>query len=108
MCMMADNSCREEKLGCKNCYYNNEGMIIKTKFKLGERVWIVKKNIKFKIVEVFSDVIESVNIDECDGVQYSFKGFCDYCTEKNIIKYEDSVSLLNYIKTIDDTLNKED
>lgn len=23
MCSKSDNSCREEKLGCKGCYYNN-------------------------------------------------------------------------------------
>lgn len=116
-CNHVDNSCREEKLGCDNCAYNNEekiikvnndgGMIIKTKYKIGERVWVVDENMENKQVDVYSEIITGVFIDEDGKVWYLLKELLDDVLEDKLIPYYDLTKLATTVFEIDKRLNEE-
>ena len=115
MCNKVDNSCRDEKLTCEGCAYNKKeteigelhigGMVIKTKYKIGQRVWLVSENEPHKEVEVFSDVIEQIVIYSDRSIYYMLKELCDYVKEERLIPYEDTERLVQEIIDIDNRLN---
>lgn len=115
MCNKVDNSCRDEKRGCDGCAYNKEeteigelhigGMVIKTKYQIGQRVWLVSENEPHKEVEVFSDVIDQVVIYNDGEIYYFLKELCDDVKEDKLIPYEDTERLLQEIIDIDNRLN---
>lgn len=108
MCKKADNWCREEKMGCKGCAYCNEdknGMIIKTKFKIGQKVWILDINVNNRNIDVFTAEINGIYIDEDYKTFYYFKEYCDDIPEENIVDYNDINTLYNKLKTLDKNIN---
>ena len=110
MCKKADNWCREEKLGCKGCAYcNDSGMTIKTKFKIGQKVWVLDINVNNRNVDVFSAEINGIYIDEDYNIHYYFRKYCDDIPEENITDYNDINALYDRLKTLDKNINiKED
>lgn len=108
MCKNADDWCREEKMGCKGCAYDNEnktGMTIKTKFKIGQKVWILDKHINNRIIDVFTSEINGVYIDENFKILYYFKEYCDDISEENIVDFNDKLALYDRLKTLDENIN---
>jgi hypothetical protein len=102
MCKKADNWCREEKMGCKGCAYcteNKNGMTIKTKFKIGQKVWVLDVN--RNAIDVFSTEINGIYIDEDYNIQYYFRKYCDDIPEENIADYNDINALYDKLKTLD-------
>ena len=106
MCNKVDNSCREEKLSCNGCAYEDKtGMVIKTKYKIGQRMWLVSKNEPHKEVEVYSDLIDQVIIYNDGEIYYFLKELCDDVREDKLIPYDDTERLLQEIINIDNRLN---
>lgn len=75
-------------------------MEIKTKFNIGDRVWIVYEN-KGEI-SVYSDIIDTFMIDK-DGRVWVFFKYSDAAEmeEKDLIGYDDTQKLLQKIKELD-------
>lgn len=80
-------------------------MDIKTKYEIGQRVWVVSENEPHKEVEVFSDVIEQIVIYSDGSIYYMLKELCDDVKEEHLISYEDTERLLQEIIDIDNRLN---
>lgn len=106
-CEKVDNSCREEKMGCENCAYNAEGTIIKTKYKIGQKIWVVDVNKEHKQVDVYSDIINGIYFDEKGIIYYFLIDICDDIMEEKLIPYEDTDRLLKEIIKADNEVNKE-
>ena len=62
-------------------------MVIQTKYKLGDRVWIVYEN--RGEVCVYDDYIDEIYVNE-NGVYYMLKEACIDHTEKDIVLYDDA------------------
>lgn len=75
-------------------------MEIKTKFNIGDRVWIVYEN-KGEI-SVYSDIIDTFMIDK-EGRVWVFFKYSDAAEmeEKDLIGYDDTQKLLQKIKELD-------
>lgn len=83
-------------------------MELKTKYNIGQRVWIVAENKMHKEVEVFSDTIAEICVTEKGGLVYILERLCDEVKEEDIIPYEDTESLLQEILDIDNRLYFEE
>ena len=79
-------------------------MELKTKYNIGQRVWIVAENKMHEEVGVFSDTIAEICVTEKRGLVYILNRLCDEVKEENIIPYEDTESLLQEILGIDNRL----
>ena len=80
-------------------------MTIKTKYEIGQRVWIVYEN-KGEAC-VYDDYIEEICIGE-NGLYYMLKEACIDVIENNIVLYEDTDKLIEKIKqTMEDIRKKE-
>lgn len=80
-------------------------MNIETKYKIGEKVWVVYKS--NGEVNVYSDIIESYTISE-DGVTVWLKdSSCVEFLEESLILYDDTEALLEKIKELDDNESKD-
>lgn len=75
-------------------------MEIKTKFNIGDRMWIVYEN-KGEI-SVYSDIIDTFMIDK-EGRVWVFFKYSDAAEmeEKDLIGYDDTQKLLQKIKELD-------
>lgn len=72
-------------------------MEIKTKYKIGDRVWIVYKN-KGEVC-VYDDYIEDICVNR-EGIYYMLKEACIEGAEEDMILYEDTNRLVEKIKQI--------
>lgn len=79
-------------------------MEIKTKYEIGQKVWVLIENIEHKEIEVFSDTISGIVIYE-NKICYFLKELCDEIDEKDIITYENTELLVKKIIDIDRKLN---
>jgi len=104
-CEHYDFDCEQEERTCEGCFYNEKGMTIKTKYKIGQRVWVVSENEIHKEVEVFSDTIEQIVIYSDGSIYYMLKELCEDVKEEHLIPYEDTELLLQKILDIDNRLN---
>lgn len=109
-CKHYDLDCKEEEMGCEGCAYcnnkENEGMQIKTKYRIGDRVWIVYKNETHKEIEIYSDTIEGIYIDNNQKISYAFK-CSDDIYEERLIRYEDTQKLIRTIQKFDNEFQEE-
>lgn len=107
-CSEADNSCREEKMGCTGCAYDKKiGTTIYTKYKIGQRVWVVETNKEHKEVEVYSDIIDGIFLDSKGDIYYFLEQLCSDVIESKLIPYEYTNALLKEIIKADNEVNKE-
>ncbi len=83
-------------------------MELKTKYNIGQRVWIVAENKMHKEVEVFSDTIAEICVTEERGLVYIPERLCDEVKEEDIIPYEDKEMLWQEILDIDNRLYFEE
>ena len=72
-------------------------MEIKTKYEIGQRVWIVYAN-KGEAC-VYDDYIEEIFVND-EGINYMLREACIDGKEENIIPYEDTDKLVEKIKQI--------
>lgn len=82
-------------------------MEIKSKFELGQRVWLIFKNEEHKELELFSDTIENIIIDSKKTILYFMKEFQDEVAEEDVIAYEDTDKLLKKIIAYDNEFRKD-
>lgn len=80
-------------------------MTIKTKYEIGQRVWIVYEN-KGEAC-VYDDYIEEICIGE-NGLYYMLKEACIDGKEEDIILYEDTDKLLEKIKQIMEDIREKE
>ena len=104
-CEKVDNYCREEKLGCENCAYNENGTVIKAKYKLGQKIWVVDANKERKQVDVYTDIITGIFINSKGDIYYFLEDICDDIIESKLIPYEDTDTLVKEIIKADDEVN---
>lgn len=113
-CDKVDNSCREEKLTCKGCAYDtignleNGGTLIKTKYQIGQKIWVVDANKEHKVVEVYSDIIDGIFLDSKGDIYYYLKELYDNIIESKLIPYEDTERLLKEIIKADNEVNEKE
>lgn len=80
-------------------------MTIKTKYEIGQKVWIVYKN-KGEVC-IFDEYIEEICINN-DGLYYMLKEACIDIAEEDIVLYEETDKLVEKIKqTMKDVREKE-
>ena len=104
-CRKVDNHCREEKLGCENCAYNENGTTIKAKYKIGQRIWVVDANKEHKQVDVYTDIIDGIFLDSKGDIYYFLEELCDDVLEQKLISYEDTDTLIKEIIKADNEVN---
>ena len=80
-------------------------MTIKTKYEIGQRVWIVYEN-KGEVC-VYDDYIDEICINE-NGMYYMLKEACTDVVEGNVILYEDTDKLVEKIKQIMEEIRKKE
>lgn len=79
-------------------------MTIKTKYEIGQKVWIIYEN-KGEAC-VYDDYIEEICIGE-NGLYYMLKEACIDVIENNIVLYEDTDKLVEKIKQIMEKMKTE-
>ena len=80
-------------------------MTIKTKYEIGQRVWIIYENQGEACI--YDDYIDEICINE-NGMYYMLKEACTDVVERNVILYEDTDKLVEKIKQImEEIRNKE-
>ena len=72
-------------------------MTIKTKYEIGQRVWIVYENRGEACV--YDDYIDEIFVND-EGINYMLREACIDGKEENIILYEDTDKLVEKIKRI--------
>ena len=80
-------------------------MTIKTKYEIGQRVWIVYEN-KGEAC-VYDDYIDEICIGE-NGLYYMLKEACIDGKEEDIILYEDTDKLVEKIKQIMEDIREKE
>lgn len=80
-------------------------MEIKTKYEIGQRVWIAYEN-KGEAC-VYDDYIEEICVND-DGINYMLKEACIDGKEEEIILYEDTDKLVERIKQIMQEIREEE
>ena len=104
-CEKMDNYCREEKMTCKGCAYEEKGTMIKAKYRIGQIVWIVDANFDHKQVDVYTDEIDGILLDSNNQIWYYLKDNCDDILEEKLILYEDTNTLIKKIIQADNEIN---
>lgn len=108
-CEKMDNSCREEKMGCKGCTYDKKlGTMIYAKYQINQKVWIVDANKENKEVEVYSNIIDGIFLDSKGDIYYYIKELCDDIIESKLVPYEDTDRLLKEIIKADNEVNEKE
>ena len=74
-------------------------MDIKTKYNIGDKVWIVYEN--NGEVCIFSDIIDSYLISEDETIIYVKDSDCVDLKEDDVILYDDTEALIEKIMEID-------
>lgn len=106
-CEKVDNSCREEKMGCTGCANDKKlGTMIYAKYQIGEKVWVVDANTNHNQVDVYSDVINGIFLDEKGDIFYYLSDICDDIIENKLIPYEDTNRLIEEIIKADNEVNE--
>ena len=72
-------------------------MTIKTKYEIGQHIWIVYEH--RNEVHVYDDYISNIVIDD-DGIMYSSKETYEEYKEEEIILYEETEKLIEKIKKL--------
>ena len=72
-------------------------MNIKTKYEIGQHIWIVYE--ADKEVSVYDDIINWISIDK-DGLTYGLEEVCIDVKEEDVILYYEEEKLVNKIKEI--------
>jgi hypothetical protein len=72
-------------------------MNIKTKYEIGQHIWVVYE--ANKEVSVYDDYIEWINVDE-DGLTYGLKEACIDVKEEDVVLYDEEERLVKNIKEI--------
>lgn len=80
-------------------------MTIKTKYEIGQRVWIIYENQGEACV--YDDYIEEICVNN-DGINYMLKEACIDGKEEDIILYEDTDKLVEKIKQIMEDIRKKE
>lgn len=80
-------------------------MTIKTKYEIGQRVWIIYEN-KGEVC-VYDDYIEEIGVDD-KRIYYMLKEACIDREEKDIILYEDTDKLVEKIKQIMEEIREKE
>lgn len=102
MCENYTLDCKQEEMGCKGCaYYKDEGMTIKTKYSIGQKVWVAVENNKNREIEVFSDTIKQIVVDSNGNICYMLEDLWEELKEDDILLYDDYEKLIERIKEID-------
>ncbi len=73
-------------------------MQIKSKYDIGQRVWVVYKN--QGEVSVYDDYIDEICVNNEKQIYYILKNVCTDREENEIILYEDTETLVKKIKEI--------
>lgn len=108
-CEKVDNHCREEKMGCDGCAYDKKsGTMIYAKYQICQKIWVVDANKERKEVEVYSDIINGIFIDNKGIIYYFLEDICDDIMEEKLIPYEDTNRLLKEIIKADKEVNKKE
>lgn len=82
-------------------------MEIKTKYEIGQRVWIVYKNAKGGTVDVYDDIINWITYDET-GINYGLKDCCEDIRESDVILYEEIDKMVAEIKRLMKEIREEE
>ena len=72
-------------------------MDIKTKYEIGQRIWVVDEH--KQEVHVYDDTIREIVLDE-DGITYELINCWESIKEQDVILYEDTIGLVNKIKEL--------
>ena len=80
-------------------------MTIKTKYEIGQRVWIVYENRGEACV--YDDYIDEIFVND-EGINYMLREACIDGKEENIIPYEDTDKLVEKIKQIMEDIRKKE
>ena len=72
-------------------------MKIETAYEVGQKIWIVYAN-KGEVC-LYDDVINEISITNEDKMLYITKESCQEIEEDDIILYDDTINLLNRIKS---------
>ena len=80
-------------------------MNIKTKYEIGQRVWVVYEN--RGEVCVFDDVITEVCVNK-EKMYYLLEASCNELKEEDIILYDEKNKLLNKIETLMQEIHKKE
>ena len=73
-------------------------MQIKSKYEIGQRIWVVYEN--QGEVSVYDDYIDEICVNNEKQIYYILKNACIDREEKDIILYEDTNRLVEKIKEI--------
>lgn len=73
-------------------------MQIKSKYEIGQRIWVVYK--KQGEVSVYDDYIDEICVNNEKQIYYILKNVCTDREENEIILYEDTETLVKKIKEI--------
>lgn len=80
-------------------------MIIKSKYEIGQRVWVVYENRGEACV--YDDYIDEIFVNN-EGINYMLREACIDGKEENIIPYEDTDKLVEKIKQIMQEIKNEE
>lgn len=72
-------------------------MEIKTKYEIGQRIWVVYEN--RGEVSVYDDYIDEICVNE-NGMYYMLREACIDRAEQDIVLYEDTDKLIEKIKQV--------
>lgn len=80
-------------------------MEVKTKYEIGQRVWVVYRH-KSEVC-VYDDYIIEICVGK-DGLCYMLGDYCDDVAEQNIILYDETDKLVEKIKQIAEEIKNEE
>lgn len=80
-------------------------MIIKSKYEIGQRVWVVYRH-KSEVC-VYDDYIIEICVGK-DELCYMLKDCCDEVAEEDVILYEETDKLIKEIKQIAEEIKNEE
>lgn len=80
-------------------------MIIKSKYEIGDKVWIIYEN-KGEAC-VYDDYIDEIFVND-EGINYMLREACIDGKEEDIIPYEDTDKLVEKIKQIMQEIKNEE
>lgn len=72
-------------------------MNIKTKYEIGQHIWVVYT--QKDVVVVFDDYIGWITVDD-DGLKYGLKESCDDIKEEDVILYNEPIRLSEKVKQL--------
>lgn len=77
-------------------------MDIKTKFNIGDKIWVVDSD--GGVINVYSDTIESFLVNEDEIIIYCVDSDCIELRESDIVLYDDTEALIEKIIELDKEL----